>query len=961
MSLCKIDSNENENNILVAINSNISLSTILEIYNEEESRKILDSQKPMKSYFQNCYNDQSARFVSNFRFLERYFRNIEEKNPEICRSVIELFKDANDYPRIILSLKKKHNEIIGLMGRIKLKIVSNFDDFDRALVNNNQRSLQIAMQLINVKEEIEECYGLLKQLKENCEDLEPKTNDSLDFRVFGSASQVQYSYAIESRQRHYEKERLKDELNSIVASKYAADVNCEILNEKIDKADLSLKTLNQLKERLERDKDNLEKSINENDSAKEKLVKEISDPTRHIELMRNCEERRKELDNNFLKRMNQVRAKQVDILQDVEETRVLNKLYHLIFILDESGSMLASFDLVRNCVYDIVKRRNEKTKSDEKISIIKFNTKAEIEVLDASVRDKIEISDLRGGGTSFLKPLEKLEEILQSINSDIYIPVVFFLSDGYAESKSTVSSFCQEIYSRKSNFSFLFLSVGFGDAPDSETLKEMSKIFNSGCEVLKIGNEMIKLYYQANNHEQLMKVFTLYEKLFDHQKGLIQQKTEYLNNLIIEVEKNRQIDSDILENMFERNQNSLNNRLKESTKHANEIESNLKNLNEVYKEKISEIQGRINETEDSINKLGKNMKEYKKELSEIKPKCDEYEVSYIEFKEQYEKSNEKYKEALKKEMDGFDEVHRNAENFRNENLGEQMKLFKELGIAFKDQEEEASFKKNYSDLQAHYFDYMKSKHDINAAASNIEVELKNVVYYLGLINKKLECCESLCTPDSLIGIIWDLVKFYLSNKFEIAYKNNDIDFLYRVISIEINSKNKKSNSSDDDEDADDDDDNPSKRYKKAFNLVFKDLAPSSTFTELERNESFVSSFLDFYTSKIDDIKGSIREANQSIKKIEKNENNEKKQQEGIAKLEDEIKKLEQEIDEYKNYKSEVRKITYVINNFRLQAKERFLKEVMAKKVKSVFSNVKTQLIPQIEVLKDSKTVRSIRN
>ena len=213
MSFCKTETNEKENNTLVAINSNIPLSTILELNDQEENRKILDYGKPIKSYFQNCYNDQSARCVSNYRFLERYFINIEAKHPEICRSVMELFKDANDYPRIISSLKKKHNEIIGLMARTKLKIVSNFEDFERALVNNNQRSLQTAMQLINAKEEIEECYGLLKQLKENSEeDLDPKIKNLIDSRVFGSTAQVQYNHTVERRQLQDQKETFKNEL-----------------------------------------------------------------------------------------------------------------------------------------------------------------------------------------------------------------------------------------------------------------------------------------------------------------------------------------------------------------------------------------------------------------------------------------------------------------------------------------------------------------------------------------------------------------------------------------------------------------------------------------------------------------------------------------------------------------------------------------------------------------------------
>jgi hypothetical protein len=110
MSLCKPESNDNENKILVAFNKEIPLSTILDLTYQEENRKILDSKKPIKTYFQSCYNDQSAICVSNFRFLERYFENIKDQHPQIFKSVTELFEDANDYPRIIFLMKKTQRD-----------------------------------------------------------------------------------------------------------------------------------------------------------------------------------------------------------------------------------------------------------------------------------------------------------------------------------------------------------------------------------------------------------------------------------------------------------------------------------------------------------------------------------------------------------------------------------------------------------------------------------------------------------------------------------------------------------------------------------------------------------------------------------------------------------------------------------------------------------------------------------
>ena len=162
---------------------------------------------------------------------------------------------------------------------------------------------------------------------------------------------------------------------------------------------------------------------------------------------------------------------------------------HLIFLIDESGSMEGSdniggknhYETVIECVKACVEKRKEREVTNDKYSIIKFDHRAEISILNRSVKKGFgEISAMRKGNTSFVEPLKKLAEILNENNFDAFIPVILFLSDGKGESKSKVLKQCQNVIKDFANEDMLFLSVAFGKNADVDTLKEMSQAFNKG-------------------------------------------------------------------------------------------------------------------------------------------------------------------------------------------------------------------------------------------------------------------------------------------------------------------------------------------------------------------------------------------------------------------------------------------------------------------------------------------------
>lgn len=160
---------------------------------------------------------------------------------------------------------------------------------------------------------------------------------------------------------------------------------------------------------------------------------------------------------------------------------------HLIFILDESGSMSRCYNSVINSVQKVVNNRRARAVVKDKISLIKFNDQAQIEILNKSVLDEFTVSAMRGGDTTFVKPLEKLKELLREIDFDVEIPIVMFLSDGQGESLETVLKYIDREIIKNADLelttgdkNLLFFSIGYGDDADSRTLEEMAKAFNRG-------------------------------------------------------------------------------------------------------------------------------------------------------------------------------------------------------------------------------------------------------------------------------------------------------------------------------------------------------------------------------------------------------------------------------------------------------------------------------------------------
>ena len=148
--------------------------------------------------------------------------------------------------------------------------------------------------------------------------------------------------------------------------------------------------------------------------------------------------------------------------------------------------MSGVYNTVIESVKKVIDNRKARSLPNDKMSLIKFDDDATIEILNKSINDEFKVSSMSGGGTTFLKPLKLLTDILMEIDYDVEIPVVLFLSDGQAESKNTVVNYINENVLKSiknpdwAEQKLLFFAIGYGNDADKDTLEAMVKTFNNG-------------------------------------------------------------------------------------------------------------------------------------------------------------------------------------------------------------------------------------------------------------------------------------------------------------------------------------------------------------------------------------------------------------------------------------------------------------------------------------------------
>ena len=176
----------------------------------------------------------------------------------------------------------------------------------------------------------------------------------------------------------------------------------------------------------------------------------------------------------------------IPIRHDHEEDIAIQKSYnkHILFVLDESGSMVESWPGVVVAYKEYIQHRRQHQFEHDLISIIQFDCGARITCTLQSIIDAPIDLDFEGGSTSFLPAALLACEVVNHTPAS-HVPVIIFMSDGAAsDSQDAARIFAdlnREWKSRVSSLGEIELHViGFGDATSLNQLQDIAGASNRG-------------------------------------------------------------------------------------------------------------------------------------------------------------------------------------------------------------------------------------------------------------------------------------------------------------------------------------------------------------------------------------------------------------------------------------------------------------------------------------------------
>lgn len=920
-----------------------NISNELRILIEENNIDDLESHNSKILVNENVFHINipvvNAKNIVRNRGIVKYLSFLRGENSDIVEDVGNLIESAKNFSIKVNKCETKILDIIHSINEIIYKISNYSEDFFRLLNRNNEEELKNLLKQMQSEDSLNDLQIKLKELEDIGQNtFLSNTNDMGLSKLFSVA---QYSNTVPSNDEILFKEKNDrlSEYEKCLKNKASIDSYYEFYKAKLQAAKQYEKSLIELKDYY----NNIIKRVNEiknrRQEIKNKIIIEITDPRKKLSIFERTQKIRKELQEHMLENMKRIREKQSNILESIADTSVLLKKFHSVFILDKSGSMTYHFEDVIKCVQEVLTYRKQESITDEKVSVIKFNSKAVFEIIDANVNGDIILSNEVDGGTSFIEPLKKLDELLEQIESSVYTPIVFFLSDGKGnEPEKFTLNFCNEIKRKHNSFDFMFFTVGFGNDADDETLENMCKIFNYDKSTLKVGNDLIRLHHKANSSEDLKRVFTLYQKLYNYQTNIAQQQIDLLNNFSKSEEKNYNKTLKLLDLDYDSELSQIKKDDDILAKHMNEITRDDDKMEEEHKNRIKDAQDKMGEIESLSDKVQLDMNHITAKIVEIelqkKRTDDEFVIAEKHYNESKKTLDSYIEERNKTLRNSSEKINENREKF----LENAVKNAERMGINLEDKSNRDEFKHALSNLQENYFQLMESKSNSWAQLEMIRGVLINLVNVVQILNNKFRNYNTIFAKGKITQNMWNIVRVYCYNKFKnISPQMTDSQVLDEILRQKVEYYEEER-----------------EQYKNALKKLLEEYSIESIFIELEDNPDFEKNFLDCVNQMVDKIKDEEKSLEREIKKFEKeldtNEDTNKVDiiNKKINALEIEADNLRDKKNDVKDLKNELIKIARIINNLRKEAKEAFHKSVTQNDTKTLLISFFENFVPKMK-------------
>lgn len=426
--------------------------------------------------FKHLYDESVTEGIKKNAKLFKYFdeKTMNTVKPGTYSSFKKLFSLSNRLSSILVEKKVKETNLL-----TKLNITSNQILDNKSLILNSLKNYKTE-DFFSITRDIQECNKMLEQNRNLTQTIWTDEESSLT-----EEDEINLASIFLPNDQKIDFNISKNEIQAIsdastdIAHKLAIKEN-ERLILKADKAN-NLKTIkyidaqielnDEIKENCESDIRQLLKNLSASSERQQVILNSINDEQKLEEFLKENLKKKNQLNEVFAKSLLENQNTKSDVA-GIKNLKFVKKNYHIIFALDNSGSMTDEFGSVLNSVNAILEKRKKLPVSNDTVSVIKFNSEANIEYLNAKIKETISIENECGGGTSFVKALQKINDILGKTNEEMFTPIIFFLSDGEGESLNVVLNKCHSVKNEFSTMNLLFFTVGYGNKADSKCLEE---------------------------------------------------------------------------------------------------------------------------------------------------------------------------------------------------------------------------------------------------------------------------------------------------------------------------------------------------------------------------------------------------------------------------------------------------------------------------------------------------------
>ena len=158
-----------------------------------------------------------------------------------------------------------------------------------------------------------------------------------------------------------------------------------------------------------------------------------------------------------------------------DNSTVMFSQYHFVFVLDESGSMDTSWNMVLNSFKSFLNLRNS-DQSNDIVSVVNFDDTARVIQTGVPASNCSYQIPYKGGGTDFLPAIDMAFPLIQKF-ANTYLPVMIFMSDG--EGNRSVAPELLN-YANQIGKHFKFYAVAFNNTNPSQLKDMVSRLQQNG-------------------------------------------------------------------------------------------------------------------------------------------------------------------------------------------------------------------------------------------------------------------------------------------------------------------------------------------------------------------------------------------------------------------------------------------------------------------------------------------------